>query len=68
MQTFTLEGEFIPLIQLLKALNWVEHGGMAQRMVEEGLVKYNGEVDLRKRLKVRRGDWIEFEGKQVEII
>ncbi|TJZ63487.1 RNA-binding S4 domain-containing protein [Sphingobacterium olei] len=68
MQTFTLEGEFIPLIQLLKALNWVEHGGMAQRMVEEGLVKYNGEVDFRKRLKVRRGDVIEFEGRQVEII
>jgi ribosome-associated protein len=68
MQTFTLEGEFIPLIQLLKALNWVEHGGMAQRMVEEGLVKYNGEVDFRKRLKVRRGDVIEFEGMQVEII
>lgn len=68
MQTFTLEGEFIPLIQLLKALNWVEHGGMAQRMVEEGLVKYNGEIDFRKRLKVRRGDVVEFEGMQVEII
>ncbi|MBE8720580.1 RNA-binding S4 domain-containing protein [Sphingobacterium pedocola] len=68
MQTFTLEGEFIPLIQLLKALNWVEHGGMAQRMVEEGLVKYNGKVDLRKRLKVRRGDVVEFESMRVEII
>lgn len=68
MQTFTLEGEFIPLIQLLKAMGWVEHGGMAQRVVEEGLVKYNGEVDLRKRLKVRRGDLIEFEGFQVKIV
>ncbi|WP_140938213.1 RNA-binding S4 domain-containing protein [Sphingobacterium lumbrici] len=68
MQTFTLEGEFIPLIQLLKALNWVEHGGMAQRMVEEGLVMYNGEIDFRKRLKVRRGDVVEFEGMQVEIV
>jgi len=29
MQTFTLTGEFIPMIQLLKAMNWVEHGGMA---------------------------------------
>ena len=68
MQTFTLEGEFIPMIQLLKALNWVEHGGMAQRMVDEGLVKYNGEVDFRKRLKVRKGDVVEFEGMKVQIV
>lgn len=68
MQTFTLEGEFIPMIQLLKALNWVEHGGMAQRMVDEGLVKYNGEVDYRKRLKVRKGDIVEFEGMKVQIV
>jgi len=68
MQTFTLEGEYIQLIQLMKVLNWVEHGGMAQRMVEEGLVKYNGVVDLRKRLKVRQGDIVEFEGNSVKIV
>lgn len=68
MQTFKLEGEFIQMIQLLKALNWVEHGGMAQRMVEEGLVKYNGEVDFRKRLKVRQGDTVEFDGMKVSIV
>lgn len=68
MQTFTLKEEFIPMIQLLKALNWVEHGGMAQRVVEEGLVKYNGVIDLRKRLKVRKGDIVEFEGLKVKIV
>ncbi|MFZ4861488.1 RNA-binding S4 domain-containing protein [Sphingobacterium sp. Mn56C] len=68
MQTFTLTGEFIPMIQLLKAMNWVEHGGMAQRMVEEGLVTYNGVVDFRKRLKVRKGDIVTFEGQTVQII
>lgn len=68
MQTFTLEGEFIPMIQLLKAMGWVEHGGMAQRMVDEGMVTYNGEVDYRKRLKVRKGDIIEFEGMKVQIV
>lgn len=68
MQTFTLEGDFIPMIQLLKALNWVEHGGMAQRVVEDGLVKYNGAVDFRKRLKVRKGDTVEFDGQRVEIV
>ncbi len=68
MQTFTLEGEYIQLIQLLKVMNWVEHGAMAQWVVEEGLVKYNGQVDYRKRLKVRVGDLIEFDGNKVKII
>lgn len=68
MEKFKLEGEYIHLIQLLKALNWVEHGAMAQYVVEEGLVKYNGEVDYRKRLKVRKGDRVEFDNLKVEIV
>ena len=65
MQTFSLKGDYMQMIQLLKALNWVEHGAMAQWAVEEGLVKYNGEVDLRKRLKVKKGDQVEFNGQLV---
>lgn len=68
MQTFTLKGEYIQLIQLLKVMNWVEHGAMAQFVVEEGLVRYNGEVDYRKRLKVKVGDMVEFDGQQVKIV
>lgn len=68
MQTFSLKGEYIQLIQLLKVMNWVEHGAMAQFVVEEGLVKYNGEVDYRKRLKVRKDDVVEFDGQEVKII
>lgn len=56
------------MIQLLKVMNWVEHGAMAQFVVEEGLVKYNGQVDYRKRLKVKKGDVVEFDGQQVNII
>ncbi|GGE20819.1 MULTISPECIES: RNA-binding S4 domain-containing protein [Sphingobacterium] len=67
MQTFTLEGDYIQLIQLLKVMNWVEHGAMAQWVVEEGLVKYNGQVDYRKRLKVKVGDIVEFDGNKVKI-
>ena len=68
MQTFSLKGEYIQLIQLLKVMNWVEHGAMAQFVVEEGLVKYNGQVDFRKRLKVKVGDIVEFDGQQVKIV
>ncbi|HMR18758.1 MAG TPA: RNA-binding S4 domain-containing protein [Sphingobacterium sp.] len=68
MEKFKLEGEFIQMIQLLKAINWVEHGAMAQRVVEAGLVRYNGVVDYRKRLKVRKGDLVEFDNLKVQIV
>lgn len=68
MIQFKLEGDFIPLIQLLKATALVQSGGDAQMVVEDGLVKYNGKVDYRKRLKVRVGDIVEFEGQKIEII
>lgn len=65
MLEFKLEGEFIPMIQLLKATNIVQSGGEAQIVVEEGLVKHNGEVDYRKRLKVRSGDIVECRGQKI---
>ncbi|HLQ99942.1 MAG TPA: RNA-binding S4 domain-containing protein [Sphingobacterium sp.] len=68
METFTLKGEYIHLIQLLKAVNWVENGAQAQEVVTEGRVSYNGEIDYRKRLKVRPGDIIKFEGKEIKVI
>jgi len=68
MIEFKLEGEFIPLIQLLKATGLVQSGGEAQTVVEDGLVKYNGAVDYRKRLKVRVGDVIDFMGKSIKVI
>ncbi|MNY71842.1 ribosome-associated protein [compost metagenome] len=68
MIQFKLEGEFIPLIQLLKATSLVQSGGEAQTVVEDGLVKYNGKVDYRKRLKVRVGDVIDFMGQKITVI
>jgi ribosome-associated protein len=68
MIKFKLEGEFIPLIQLLKATGVVGSGGDAQAVVTQGLVKYNGEVDYRKRLKVRVGDIITFDTYKIEVI
>jgi ribosome-associated protein len=68
MIEFKLEGEFIPLIQLLKATALVQSGGEAQTVVEDGLVKYNGKVDYRKRLKVRIGDIIDFMGQQIKVV
>ena len=68
MIEFKLEGEFIPLIALPKATGSVQSGGEAQTVVEDGLVKYNGKVDHRKRLKVRVGDVIDFMGQKIKVI
>lgn len=68
MIEFKLEGAYIQMIQLLKATNMVSSGGEAQTVVVEGLVKYNGVVDFRKRLKVKLGDIVTFEGKTIKII
>ncbi|MFN0256513.1 RNA-binding S4 domain-containing protein [Pedobacter ureilyticus] len=68
MIQFKLEGEFIPLIALLKATALVQSGGEAQSIVEEGLVKVNGVTEERKRLKVRVGDKVEFLSQSIEVI
>jgi len=68
--TFTLRptDEFIELIKLLKLKQIAQTGGHAKMIVEEGLVKYNGEQEFRKRKKLRAGDVIEVEGYRIEIL
>jgi ribosome-associated protein len=68
MIEFKVTGDYIPMIQLLKAANLVQTGGEAQIVVTEGEVMYNGHIDYRKRLKVRKGDTVEFRGKTIRVI
>ncbi len=68
MEEFSLETEYIPLISLLKALNWVESGGMAKMVVEDGLVVVNGEQEFRKRRKIVPGDLVSLDEMQVKVI
>mgnify|MGYP000125455633 FL=1 len=64
-QTFQINGEYIELIGLLKAMGIAETGGHAKAIVEEGLIIRNGEVELRKRAKLIAGDVIELEDLQI---
>lgn len=63
MTTFKIKGEFIELIQLLKVLGIAETGGHAKIIVEDGLVKLNGEIEFRKRAKLRVDDKVEVDGE-----
>lgn len=68
MIEFKLQGDYIPMIQLLKATGIAETGGEAQLIVNEGQIKYNGQVDYRKRLKVKQGDVVEFMDEKIKVI
>ncbi|HVW96230.1 MAG TPA: RNA-binding S4 domain-containing protein [Mucilaginibacter sp.] len=68
MIEFKVTGDFIPMIRLLKAVNLVQTGGEAQIAVTEGEVRYNSQIDYRKRLKVRKGDTVEFRGEVIRVV
>lgn len=67
-ETFDLQGDYIELVKLLKLTALCASGGMAKVVITEGLVRVDGEVELRKRCKLRRGQTVEYEGDVVEIV
>ncbi len=73
MIEFTLKtGEndppYIELNKLLKATAVCESGAMANQCILEGMVKLNGNVDYRKRAKIRSGDKIQFENTVIKVV
>ena len=68
MEEFSLEGrEFIELNNLLKIKGLCPSGGMAKAVIGEGLVKVDGNVELRKRCKIRAGQVVEFDGHAITV-
>ena len=67
-QDFKINGDYIELIQLLKALGIAETGGHAKMIVDDGEVLRNGEVELRKRAKLVPGDVIELEEIKITLV
>jgi ribosome-associated protein len=47
---------------VLKRANWVENGGQGKALIAEGMVRVNGEVELRKRRQMAAGDIVELQG------
>lgn len=67
---FTLKKdvEFIALDKLLKLMRVVGSGGEAHTVIQEGMVRVNGTVEIQKRKKLRAGDEVEFNGETIKII
>ena len=63
-----LESEFVELYKILKFEGLAENGGSAKHAIAEGLVSVNGEVETRKRKKIRAGDQIDFIDHHIEVV
>lgn len=67
METIKLREDFIKLGQALKAAGLVESGVDAKLVVQDGLVKVNGEVEYQRGKKLVAGDIVEFDGEKIKI-
>ncbi len=63
---FHLKTDYIDLLQLLKATSIVMSGGEAKLLVDDGFVSVNGELENKRRRKLRVGDVVIFD-EQIQI-
>ncbi|MES2226669.1 MAG: RNA-binding S4 domain-containing protein [Pseudomonadota bacterium] len=64
---FELRGEHITLDALLKATGLAPSGGIAKRMIADGLVQVDGRDELRKTCKVRAGQVVSLAQARVRV-
>ena len=61
MEIIKLRDDYIKLGQAIKAANLVGSGVEAKFVIQDGLVKVNGQVELQRGKKLVDGDIVEFE-------
>ena len=67
MEIIKLRDEFIKLGQAIKAANLVSDGVEAKIVINDGMVKVNGEVCTMRGKKLYGGDLVEYKGNTVKI-
>ena len=67
MEVIKLREEYIKLGQALKAANLVSDGVEAKVVINEGLVKVNGEVETQRGKKLYGGDVVLYNGEEIRI-
>ena len=67
MTGITITTEFIKLESFLKLANAVPSGGMAKNFIQNGDVSVNGEVCTMRGKKIRPGDTVAFDGKELTV-
>jgi ribosome-associated protein len=67
MEKVTINTEYIKLDQFLKWCGVTSSGVEAKFLVIEGYVKVNGNTELQRGKKIRKGDIIEVKGKSFQV-
>jgi ribosome-associated protein len=69
METFKIKEseDYIELNNLIKMLGWVATGGEAKTRIDQEEVRVNGEIETRRRRKIRIGDQVVFGDQKVQI-
>lgn len=68
MDTISLRDDYIKLGQALKLAGLVDSGVDAKFVIQDGLVKVNGQTELQRGKKLYNGDIFEFKGIQVKVL
>ena len=68
MESIHLKDEFIKLGQALKLAGLVGSGVDAKFVIQDGLVKVNGEVETQRGKKLVNGDEVTFAGDTFRIL
>jgi len=67
MEVIHLREDYIKLGQALKAAGLVESGVDAKFVIQDGLVKVNGRIEVQRGKKLVAGDVVEFDGETIKI-
>ena len=67
MEIIKLRDDYIKLGQAIKAANLVGSGVEAKFVIQDGLVKVNGQIEVQRGKKLVDGDIVEFEGYTIKI-
>ena len=68
MEAIQISDDFIKLGQALKLANLVSSGVEAKIVIQDGLVKVNGEVEERRGRKLHKGDIFTYQGQDYKIV
>jgi ribosome-associated protein len=67
-ETFQLHTGYIALCDLLKYCSITETGGEAKHFIAEGNVMVDGDVELRKRCKIRAGQMVSGMDFEIRVV
>lgn len=67
MEVLHLRDEYIKLGQAMKSAGLAGSGVEAKEVIQDGLVKVNGQTDTRRGRKLYAGDIVSYNGEEIRI-